>query len=192
MAQEVIWHDGSVVMASGAVVTGNISLTPGQNLILFKPRNGQHKNDRMKADEEAIRDGSDVIPAHRLKAVFLYDESANINRRYVTLGDKKVFPGVQLYEVVLQGRIDVLRLPKNFYFASDAKDFDYYCSNGGKLLPLHKFHREIYAHLDQASRQTLMAYVKANSLQHGDDANVINIIDYYNKWVRGEETLARY
>jgi len=161
-------------------------MTPGQNLILFK---GIKINNEHAAGSTA---GAESLPAHKLKAVFFYDDEANINRRFLAAGDRKVFPGVQLYEVVLQGSIDVLRRPRTLSSNSaESKDFDYYCSDHNKLIPLWKFYRELYPAIEDHSRQQLLAFIKANDLQHGDDANLITIIGYYNKMARAEQALAR-
>jgi hypothetical protein len=188
-AQGLKWNQGSVVLASGSVITGQISMTSGQNLILFK---GVEVKKEAAAETTAFRQGAESLPAHKLKAVFFYDDEANINRRFIAAGDRKVFPGVQLYEVVLQGSIDVLRRPRTLSSSStESKDFDYYCSDHKKLVPLWRFYREVYPAIEVRSRQQLTAFIKANNLQHGDDANLITIIGYYNKMAKAEQAFAR-
>ncbi|HTF21558.1 MAG TPA: hypothetical protein VK658_25945 [Chryseolinea sp.] len=190
LAQDLKWNEGSIVLRSGTVITGKIHLTPGQNLILFK---GRHQSEDWR--QEVSEGGSQVqaFPAHKLTAVFFYDEEADINRRFIAVGERSSFPGIQLYEAVLQGRIDVLRRPRMMTSTStEARDFDYYCRDHNKLVPLWKFYREVYPALDDALRQQLAAFIKANGLQRGNDANVITIIGYCNKMARAGQPLARY
>ena len=193
-AQDLKWNEGSIVLASGMVLTGQISMAPGQNLILF--RKAETSRGASLNEREQFHNGptaAEALPAYRLTSVFFYDEEANINRRYVAVGDRKVFPGTQLYETVIQGKLDVLRRPRSFSVtATDAKDYDYYCRDNDTLVPLWKFYSDIYPSLEDASRQHLAAFIKANNLQKGNDGNLIRIIGYYNKLIRSEEALARY
>lgn len=177
------------------MAVGEISLQPGQDLILFRQNNGGDQHNAPVRSLELLSQTA-VIPAHSLSAVFFFDRELDVNRRYIAIGESKVFPGVQLYEVVLSGRIDVLRRPRNAHVTSksplEAEDFDYYSRAYGIVRPLWKFQREIYPDIDQASRQKLHAFTKANNLQTASEANLITIISYYNELIRGGETLARY
>lgn len=181
-------------MRSGAVIKGEISVALVQNLVLFRGSGYQsedsHENG-IKADQQ-MRIAVHALPAHKLSAVFFYDTAADINRRFVSVGESTAFPGVQLYEAVLQGRIDVLRRPRGANASSAAEDFDYYLKDHDRVVPLWKFYREVFPALEEETRQQLGAFIKANDLRRGNDANVITIIGYYNRMMRAGQALARY
>ena len=160
-AQGLKWNEGSIVLASGTVLTGKISMAPGQNLILFGKAETSPGASLNRAEQfHNGTTGVEALPAYRVSSVFFYDEEANINRRYVAVGDQKVFPGTQLYETVLQGKVDVLRRPRSLSAnATDAKDYDYYCRDNDTLVPLWRFYRDIYPSLEDASRQHLTAFI---------------------------------
>ncbi|MGC3945231.1 MAG: hypothetical protein QM762_12085 [Chryseolinea sp.] len=189
-AQDVKWNEGSVVLASGDVITGQVSMMAGRNVVLVK--RSDVESSLQKGVTSIERRGADVLAAHKVQSVFYYDKQANINRRFIARGSEYSVPVIQLYEVVLQGSIDVLRRPRSLSNSPDDGDFDYYVSNAGVIAPLWKFYKEVFPGLDDISRQHLTAFIKANGLRHADEANLIRVIGYYNQLIRSGETVARY
>lgn len=176
-SQQPAWHEGSVVLKTNDVLAGKISIEPLYHLILF--------------ETDDIRT---VYPAHRLQAVYFYDKSSNINRRFVSLGDRDpVRQEYRLYEVVLQGEVTLLRKQKiKARYPSDALDFDYFILYEDEIVSLRKFNRRVYPSLQTHVGRNLEEYVVANHLRTTNDVNAIRIIEFYNRLMKADETIARY
>ncbi|MEJ1241485.1 hypothetical protein WBG78_25280 [Chryseolinea sp. T2] len=185
-AQDLKWHEGSVVLASGEVVVGQVSMMAGRDVVLL--RRATNVSILPKGD---INHGADVLPAHKVQSVFYYDKQDNVNRRFVSHAVRHNSKAIQLYEIVLQGGLNVLRRTRSTSDSADAGDFDYFVDASGAITPLWKFYRDVYPALDETSKQHLTAYAKANGLQHADEANLIRIVGYYNQLVRTGEKVAR-
>ncbi len=154
-----------------------MSVAPYHDLILFRADNV-----------------NSVFPAHKLRSLYFYDKKANINRRYISIEVREAFGSAnELFEVVLQGEVAVLRKQRsNVRYPSDANDFTYYCWYNNQLTTLGKFARRIYPELLSTHKQTLMDFVKANRLDIRTAANVIRIVEYYNQLLAIEGTLAKH
>ena len=58
------------------------------------------------------------IHAHKIRSLYFYDRGNNINRRYLSLKeDDGVRSSYHLYEIVITGKVDVLRRKKMSAFS---------------------------------------------------------------------------
>jgi len=175
-AQSLKWYDGSVVLTSGDVIVGKMAIEPSLDVLLVQ------QND--------IRS---VYPAHKIKSFYYYDESADINRRFTSLRDKSTLhKNHQLFEIVVQGEVSVLRRQKTrFLNPSDALDFTYYVTYRDEVMLLKKFGRKVYPQL-KSSMARLEDFVGSNHLGAYNSSNSIRIIEYYNRQLRAEMVTAKY
>lgn len=176
-ARDLVWHDGSVVLASRKVLTGKITMEPGFDLVLLR-----------------TADSCLVLPAHKVLSLYFYDADENINRKFVSLKENEDTRAPQhFYEVVLYGKVNVVRrLPFTSVgrAGSDAQDYLYFVQWENELVKLSQFKKYIYPSLLSAG-ETLSEFVSANKLDPADAAQAIRIIEYYNHThVAG--TLARH
>ncbi len=175
--QSLTWYGGSVVLSSGKVITGEISVEPLHDIIL-------------------VQDGDKriVYPAHKVKSVFYYDSTANINRRLISVKESNpVRVHYRFFEVVVNGEVSLLRRQTaKGTRLSDADDFQYSVYYKNELVPLRKFSRTIYPQLRKAVHPRLENFIAVNKLGTNTDVNSIRIIEYYNLLMRSEDAIARY
>jgi hypothetical protein len=177
-AQSLTWFEGSVVLSTCEVLVGKISIKDNYDLILF-----EQGEKRM------------VYPAHKIKSLYFYDRRDNINRRYLSLNwDDGVRSGTHFYEVVMTGRVDVLRRKKASALSqhSAALDFNYFMRYNDELIALKKFERKVLPKLRSEADTRLENFIAANNLRPDLSANVMRIIKYYNSLVLVDEPIARY
>lgn len=175
-AQSLKWFEGSLVLSSCEVLVGEIAFQPQHDLILF-----QIGSSRM------------VYPAFRLKSLYLFDNEANINRRYVSLRERSnARTSFHLYEVVTTGQVEVLRRMKvNSLSTSNSElNYNYFIKYNDAMVPLKKFGRKIFPKLISSSDGKLDDYVSTHNLHKYNMANAIQIIEHYNRLVKSPETLA--
>ena len=175
-AQSLKWYDGSVVIATGNVIIGKMAVEPSLNVLLVEQNN--------------IRT---VYPAHKIKSLYYYDDFADINRRFISLRDKSTLHNhYQLFEIVVQGEVSVLRKQETRYLKpSDALDFTYYVDYRDDLMLLKKFGKKVYPQL-KSSMETLDDFVSSNHLREYDSSNSITIIEYYNRQLRADMITAKH
>jgi hypothetical protein len=175
-AQSLKWYDGSVVLTTGGVIIGKMVVEPALNVLLVQQNN--------------VRT---VYPAHKIKSLYYYDDSSDINRRYISLRDKStLYNHYQLFEIVVQGEVDVLRKQETkSRNPSDALDFTYYVSYRDDVMLLKKFGKKVYPHL-KSSMETLDDFVSSNHLRQYDCSNSITIIEYYNRQLRADMITAKH
>jgi hypothetical protein len=166
-ARDLVWHDGSVVLASRKVLTGKITIESGFDLVLLR-----------------TADSCLVLPAHKVLSLYFYDAGENINRKFVSLKENEDARAPQhFYEVVLYGKVNVVRrLPftRSRSKGADAQDYVYFVQWENALTKLDRFKKEIYPSLLSSSGKMLMEFVSANKLDPTDAAQAIRIIEYYN------------
>ncbi len=102
-------------------------------------------------------------------------------------------PVYQLYEVIITGEVNVVRRTKQSAFSvhADALDFNYFILYNDKLTPLRKFNRKIFPHLISPSDDRLKKFISTNRLTAHHAGNAIRIIDFYNRLIKADESLAR-
>ena len=175
-AQSLKWNDGSAVLTSGYVIVGKLVIDPSLDIVLF--------------EEDGKRT---VYPAHKVRSLYYYDDSADINRRFISLKDNSALHNrYQLFEIVVQGEVSVLRKQKTrFSKPSDALDFTYYVNYLDDVVLLRKFGKKIYPQLKSAMEK-LDDFVSANHLREYDSSNSITIIEFYNRQLRDEMITAKH
>ena len=175
-AQSLKWYDGSVVLTSGDVIVGRMMVDPFLDVVLFQ------ENDKRT-----------VYPAHKVRSLYYYDDSYDINRRFIALKEKTLpHNHYQLFEIVVHGEVNVLRKQKTrFLNPSDALDFTYYVSYRDDVVLLRKFGKKIYPQL-KSSMEKLDDYVSANHLREYNSSNSIKIIEFYNRQLRDEMITAKH
>jgi hypothetical protein len=111
-ARDLVWHDGSVVLASREVLTGKITMEAGFDLVLLR-----------------TADSCLVLPAHKVLSLYFYDADENINRKFVSLKESEDARAPRhFYEVVLYGKVNVVRRLRFIHrrsAGSDAQDYAY-------------------------------------------------------------------
>lgn len=165
-----------MVLVSKKVITGQIAVEPVHDIIL--------------AQEGDLRT---VYPAHKIQSFYFYDQAANINRRFVSIKEHDIGTRHQLFEVVLSGKVVVLRRQKTKGFsASDALDFTYHIKYDNALVPLRKFNRKIYPRLITSTDTRLQDFIAENRLRTYSDSNSIRIIEFYNRLIRSDDAMAKH
>lgn len=175
-AEAPAWYEGSVVLTSNVVLKGTLSVHPVYDMILFK------SGDKPVA----------VYTADKIKSLHYYDKTSNINRRFVSIHERvNAFATNRLYEIVVYGEIKILRrLASGFADPSDDKNgYQYYVSVDDDLIPFLKFRSEVYPRLISNS-EALSQYMHLQRLSPNHHADIIRIVEFYNKEVRSRSMLA--
>lgn len=173
---EVAWHEGSVVLRNHQVLTGTVAIDAVHDLVLHK------------AEAQV-----NVYPAHKVMWLYFYDEAANINRRFMTwpVTAAMRMPS-QLYEVVLQGDIMVLRKPRDIQTTPAIDGYHYFIRYNAGLLPLYAFKRKIYPQLLAETNGQLDDFREARKLDPMQIADAIRLIEFYNLQVRAGNVMAKF
>jgi hypothetical protein len=164
---DMVWHKGAVVLSDNKVLPGEVCVQGVYDLVLFR-------------SEGQIT----VYPAHKLHSLRLYDEDANINRRYISRtavrGGMKVH---HVYEVIVQGPVSILRRQNSARSSSlsDAHDFDYFLIKEEEMFRLEQFREKIYPVLLASNDVRLTDYIKQEHLNPNFSSDAIRIIQFYNK-----------
>ena len=108
-ANDVVWHKGSVVLASREVVVGELA-RQGLDFLLFRNQSGSITS----------------YPAYKVASFRYYDEKENINRAFIAVaGFSALGKTYRYYERVVYGKISVLRIQKTFNQLIDESDADH-------------------------------------------------------------------
>jgi hypothetical protein len=175
-ASDIRWFEGSLVLSNNKVLCGKISVNMKHDMVLY------NANDHV-----------DVYPAHTVRSVHLYDSKVNVNRKFVMFNENKSpIRRSYLYEVVLSGKLSVWRHVKvtSIEPYADAVDFDYYIKEESELVALDKFRTRFYNELLDNGGLIFSIYIKENKLDPNVDADVIRIVDGYNRLNKEERMVA--
>jgi hypothetical protein len=163
LGNNIDWYQGSIVVTTGQVVSGELSVNTHYGLVLHK-----------KEDNTV-----DVYPAFKVNNVHFYDHNRNVNRKIVSLKLPQEKNPV-LMEVVVNGKIDILRRcasTKSDVNASDLTDYDYYVVSESALVPLSQFCTKVYPSM----RDSMVSFLKENNLDVFDVRDIIRVVVEYNK-----------
>jgi hypothetical protein len=177
-AQSLTWFEGSLVLSTCEVLVGKISIRDEHDLILFEQ------------DEKRT-----VYPAHKIRSLYFYDRGSNINRKYLSLKDDNGIRSTDhLYEIVVTGKIDILRKKKMSAFSEHPGelDFNYFIRYNDELLALTKFKKKVFPQLQAEPDTRLENFIAANNLRVDLPTSAIRIIEYYNSIVKMDEPFAKY
>ncbi|MEO7992511.1 MAG: hypothetical protein ABI663_23370 [Chryseolinea sp.] len=176
-AKPTLWYEGSLVLKTKEVLVGEISIESEYNLILHR-NNGK----------------VDVYPAHKIQAVYFYDEESNINRKFVSLKEAGLFNHYQLLEIVLRGEVSVYRKQKTWTgnSPSDADGYHYFIFQHDQLIGLLKFRNQVYPLLIDEIGNMLTTFIDENKLNPNSSADAIMIIGFYNSLKKEDQLLAKH
>ena len=163
-AKETKWFQGVVVLADGLVLNGELALQEVFEMVLFRDSNGLR-----------------VLPAHRVAEVRYYDYDSDINRHFVSI--EKSGPRLEsnLYEVVLEGQVRVLRKVKRLHSKekSDRFDYHYYVAGPRQMVNLKQFRSKVYPDLVK-DHPAIIAYQRRHKLNPNLPGDAILLIGYCN------------
>jgi hypothetical protein len=161
LSQEEIWFCGVVVTAGEEVLQGELLFHPKNDMLVIR------QQDQVK-----------VLTSDLVKSFRYFDESANINRKFVSLTAEGMdHPGI--YELIIPGDISVLRKMKRSAgpSPSDQGGYRYFFYEHGKLQPIEKFTRRLYPSI----RMWLIKEEKEFHLNRNRMADAIRYIQLYNQ-----------
>jgi len=171
------WLQGSLVLHTHQVLTGEVSIEARHDVVLFR-QNGH----------------VEVYTAHKVSAVYYYDPAANVNRKFVSLASTSSYrPVYRLYEVVLSGEVNLLRherLATARFTNHEVQGFQYVVRFRDTIIALRKFRSRIYPELLRTQPESLARFVKDNHLNPSEPAAAIRIMQHYNTLVAGDYAVA--
>ena len=176
LAQSPVWYEGSLVLKTNEVVVGKLSVHPVHDIVLCKT-------------EDALM----VYTADKVQSFYFFDVQSNLNRKFISFQEKiNAFTTHALYEVVLSGEIKVLRkLIADFADPDNHRDsYHYFVRLREEIISINKFRSKVYPHLISASG-SLSRRINETGWNPNVHADIILIIDYYNREVRSKSILAR-
>ncbi|MCB0490879.1 MAG: hypothetical protein KDC93_00535 [Cyclobacteriaceae bacterium] len=174
---EVTFHEGVVVLRTGVIVSGKISVASFQLALV------------------EIGDTRQVYPSHLIDKIRFYDEEHSINRQFVSVSSD-LTKEFSLYEKIVAGAATVMRKPKSSTWQStkvtvlDHEQFEYYVMWNGEIVPINKTKKAFFDEWNIMISDQLASYVKEVHLNLYDTADLIRLIQYYNQSVRHKPLLA--
>jgi hypothetical protein len=177
VAGPTTWTTGTVVLNTEQVLNAEIAVAAKHDLVLMK-----------------VGDRVEVLPAHRIKAIYYYDPQQKINRKFISLSTSSLARQQwKLYEVVLNGDLPVLRRLKSIASKSESvtDDFEYFVYNHQEMVNLKRFRARVYPELVAAKGSLLTHYVKSNRLNPNNEASAIRIVEHFNQLVNDDVVASR-
>jgi len=167
-AKNLKWHEGAVVLNDDHIVTGEISIEPENDLIMLRA------------------DGSvNTYAFNKIQSFYFYDAEQNINRKFISLKDHDAAKNKShLYEVVLRGRVNILRQPKNGLAQESnmsSDNFNYYVRMDNHLTNLTDFRKNVFPMLLHSFHDQIATFIYQNKLNPNSQDSAIKIIEFYNK-----------
>lgn len=162
-----LWSKGCVTLSDDQVIVGEFSHQEQLDLLIHRSL-----------------DGIKVLPLYRVKLLRYYDSVANINRQFLTIRDTHSFQQWKLFEVVVQGKVKVVRRLKFHrpeFFASQANDYNYFVWDNSKLTSISQFRHDAYPKLLEDNSYEIKSFVETHHLGLRDVKSVIMIVKEYNK-----------
>lgn len=174
---EVTFHDGVVVLQNGEIISGKIAVTSFQLALV------------------EIADKRNVYAAHQVDKILFYDAGNNINRKFVSV-ESEITNGYSFYEKILVGEASVLRRPKLSVWQTskitvwDHEQFEYYVLWQERVIPVNQVKKTFFDTWDDMLNAELSAYVKNQHLSLYNTADVIHLVQHYNKRIKRKPLLA--
>jgi hypothetical protein len=158
------WKQGSVVLINNQVLVGDIMLHLDFNTLLIK-------------DDGHVT----VLPARKVNSFRFYDEPSNINRQFLTIGNRTedIF-----YELVLKGSYKVVRKLKRVHEprADDKEDYEYFIMSQKEMVPIEAFKKKIFPLL-VSSIPELEEWVELENLKlNTPDAAILIMKEFNNQY----------
>lgn len=174
---EIQWSRGAIVLADQQVLTGEFCVQVVFDLVLFRDSNSVN-----------------VFPAHMISSLQVYDQGANINRRFVVQQTTEHgFTEYRMFEVVVHGALSVMRRQKvsagDLQTLSNVYDFDYFIVLDHETWFLQQFREKVYPVILRSCDADMSGFIRDHKLNPNDAAAAIALIQYYNRHCADAESV---
>ncbi|MDN5212449.1 hypothetical protein QQ020_10350 [Fulvivirgaceae bacterium BMA12] len=180
LSRDLNWYEGTVIFVNQTQKTGELHLNMDLGLLLIKESNG-------------IK----TFPAFKVKYVELYDDKMAKMRSFISLPYKssRFNQASNLFEVVLQGELFVLRRQQNTFDMVletnltgkypnpnpfDKEHYVYYLYDGFQLTKLRHLNKKRLSSLVEKYGIEVDSYAKRKRINYKDTFGRIQVIAYYN------------
>jgi len=169
-----VWQQGVVVLTNDEVLTGKVAHVQPDLLLVEQEGNVT------------------VYAPHKVVSFRYHDSLKNINRHFLSLKPEANSPLRYLFEVVVFGKMKVVRRNGSFTdnALKDDRDFQYYTWFEGTLSPLRKFKSKVFDHLSPDEHGLLSHFASEQRLNPAQMADAIQIILHYNKASQARTSIA--
>ena len=170
------WNKGVVVLQDNTVIYGDISYIYEYNLVFIK-------------EDKTIRSYS----SSNIESVRYYDARVNINRYFIRLKKGPIDNSLNaksniLFEVVVSGNIQLLRVPKKYVgkfgksdFLEDQRNYNYYLFAYESLVNLSDFREIFLPQLLSRNRQLTQQLIDKNKLNMDNQGDCVKLIVLCNE-----------
>lgn len=156
------------MLKDNKVLVGRVTIQPALNVILFQSE-----------------DRSAFYQLDRVDYVTYHDQDANLSRKFLSLSlpanDRNSH---HLYEVVLSGRISVIRKPRSAYIpeVTDVGSFDYFVMENGRAIELTQFRKKVFPAMEAScNKSQLKSFMREKGLDPNDNKDALRLIEYFNE-----------
>jgi hypothetical protein len=146
---------------------GDVTIQPALDVVLFR-----------------AGDCSSFYHVKDVDYVTYHDTEANLGRKFVAL--KFSHKGLlipQLFEVVVSGKLSVVRKPASTYVPAvdDVRAFDYFIVKEGNVVEITEFRKKIFPLIAAScSRACLKVFMREKQIDPGRNDDALRLIEYYN------------
>lgn len=169
-AESVTWHEGVVVLKNREVLVGHLTIQPGLDVVLFRSDNH-----------------SSFYRFEAIEYITYNDTEVGLSRKFLSLSaNDKNGQGFQLYEVVVPGKISVLRKPTTTFLpaVADVGSFEYFVMENSTVVQLRAFRKIIFPSMEAAyKKDQLKMFMRENRLDPNRNSDAIRLIEFYNEGV---------
>ena len=168
--KSVPWHDGVLVLKDHQVLVGEVVIEPAFDVILFRSE-----------------DHSSFCAIDKVDYVVYHDAVAGLNRKFLALQtENRARDAFQLYEVVIQGPLSVVRKPRGSYIPDldDVNSFEYFVLNGEhSLVRVSRFNKDVYPTIEAYfTKAQLKSFLHQRKLDPQRLPDALRLIQHYNDW----------
>jgi hypothetical protein len=171
------WYNGSITLADNQVLVGRLSNSGTNDFVVFQSAEGKA-----------------TILAHEIKSLRYYDSLSNINRQFVSIKHDNPFQFYKLYEVVIQGKVKVLRKPRRLFrphSLHEISDYNYFVEYNEELIPIKKFRAIVYPELIRERPIEVEQFVSMHHLNINEMKAALLILKEYNQLQSKKELVAK-
>ena len=160
------WFEGIVLLKDNKLLRGEISVRPDCDVVLFR-----------------IGEIEMVYPAHRIVSLSFFDDDLGERRTFISvLNEAGAARAYELYEVVLDGEISILRKELSSWqsYYLEVEDFAYFAFMNNELMDLKTFRRRAYKRLLKDNAADIDEYVRENHLNPNTFMDMVRVINKIN------------
>ena len=171
------WYNGSITLANNQVLVGRLSNSGTNDFVVFQSTEGKA-----------------TILAHKIKSLRYYDSISNINRQFLSIKDNNPFQFWKLYEVVIQGKVKVLRQQRTLTFLNsphEINDYYYFAFCDKELIPIKKFRSALYPKLMKENPIEMEQFISSHHLNINEMKSALLILKEYNLVQRKNQLIAK-